>query len=137
MIGRCLFQVINTANSEFIVDEPRCLGTETGNHQKFQHSRRYLLFKLFMDGDAAGGEVLLNPGGQIMADPRNFQQFLVREGLDLLRQSFEIQRCPSVSPDLEDVIPFEFLDIRYLRKYACNLTIFHRFIISCNRFGGS
>ena len=78
-----------------------------------------------MDVYFAGGQVFFDFGGQVPADPGHLQQFLVREGIDLLRQSFEVQGCPAVRPDLEDVVPPELLDISNLRENSGNFPVFH------------
>ena len=121
----CPLQPVEIGHSGLFKEELRRLGPEAGNRQKLQEPRRYLGLQLFMGMDETGRTVLLDLGGQFLADPGDLPQLLPGEGLHPLRNLLQVEGSPTVGPDLEGVVPLYLQDVGHLGEYAGELEVFH------------
>src|SRR6266849_2223829 len=131
----CLFELVEIADPEFVVEDPDFLEAEARNAQKLEDAGRILLSELLELTRCAGAKKFLDDGGGGFSDPGRLLQLtggdhlggIAIECRDRTRRLLECQRLESIC--------FAQLDVfRDFVENPSDLRLVHAAIIlTCNR----
>jgi hypothetical protein len=76
-----------------------------------------------MDGDFPGLEIFLDFFSQILANTGNRSQIGPGKGSYISGQALNVQGCPAVGPDPENIFPLKLQEAGHFVKYFTDLLV--------------
>jgi hypothetical protein len=118
------FQPLDRVHAALLVERPRRARAEAADLQEREEGRRQLLPQLLELGDAAGVQVLLDLGGEVLADRRQRGQPAAGgDGAHVLGQGLQRLGRALVSADAEDGLVARLQQVRHLVEQARHVKV--------------